>query len=190
MTAETSMVERVERLRGLLARATSGEWEWWNGCSWWRLGVANSRHQHMVLCPTTDRDGHPNLLVSAEDREFIVAAHNDMPALLDTLTAQQAEIERMRADLAVLGKDMAEYARQAGEAQGRLEMSEAAGVVEMWREECERLRGRVERLEDLALALADGDPDLDGLTNDQALALVAIRGRRNVRAALQPKEGR
>ena len=39
--------------------ATPGEWEWWNGCSWWRLGVRGT--DKTVLRPSVDHDGQPNL---------------------------------------------------------------------------------------------------------------------------------
>lgn len=78
--------------------ATPGEWEWWNGCSWWRLGVAN-RDRTCVIEPTCDSDGHPNLIVRAEDRRYIEAAQpRAVLALLD-------EIERLRGALRILTLD-------------------------------------------------------------------------------------
>ena len=45
---------------------------------------------------------------------------------------------------AVIGA--AEWARKAGEAQGKLEISEAAGILDGWMRDCERLRADNARL--------------------------------------------
>jgi hypothetical protein len=38
------------------------------------MGLAGDQGQHSaVLCPTKDHDGHPNLIVSVEDRDYIAA---------------------------------------------------------------------------------------------------------------------
>lgn len=42
--------------------------------------------------------------------------------------------------------DAAEWARKAGEAQGKLEISEAAGILDGWMRDCERLRADNARL--------------------------------------------
>lgn len=67
---------------------------------------------------------------------------------------------------------MSDYARQAGEAKGRLEMSEAAGVVDMWREHAQaaeaerdavleaRLAEAVDEIVDLLAEAADNMNDL------------------------------
>jgi hypothetical protein len=51
-------------------------WEWWNGCSWWRIGTSD-QGKPPVLEPTIDSDGHPNLICRKEDRDFIVLAVNN-----------------------------------------------------------------------------------------------------------------
>lgn len=85
----------LDTLEALAKAATQGEWEWWNGCSWWRLGAAN-RDRTRVIEPTCDSDGHPNLIVRAEDRRYIEAAQ---PRAVLTLLD---EIERLRGALGKL----------------------------------------------------------------------------------------
>ena len=57
-------------------------WEWYNGCSWWRLGIAGDQARHdAILSPTIAHDGHPNLCVSADNRTLIAAAPDLLAAL-------------------------------------------------------------------------------------------------------------
>ena len=112
------MATDLATLKAALTAATQGEWEWWNGCSWWRLGV-NDRNRSRVIEPYTAPDGHPDLIVSPEDRAFIVAAHNMMPGLI-------AEVERLREAVAA--------AEAAGEARG-LERA-AKAVIRLVAEAC------------------------------------------------------
>lgn len=78
---------------------------------------------------------------------------SEITALRQALTA-----ETQRADEAV--RLMSQYAREAGEATGRLEMSEAASVVDEWRERAERAEGElavaVDRAQRNSDALRDG----------------------------------
>lgn len=65
---------------------TKGEWKWYNGCSWWRLGTKEGRGmKDMVLRPTNDTDGHPNLICSELDRQLIAAAPDLLEACEDAL---------------------------------------------------------------------------------------------------------
>lgn len=66
------LTEIIARLEELEAKATKGPWQWFNGCSWWRLGghddeVGNGN----VIKPTKDSDGHPNLIVSEANKALI-----------------------------------------------------------------------------------------------------------------------
>jgi len=60
--------------------------------------------------------------------------------------ADNQRIAELEASLRDAMKQCSEWARQAGEAKGRLEMSEAAGIVDGWREKCEGLEAEVARL--------------------------------------------
>ena len=57
------------------------------------------------------------------------------------------EMHKLSATLREATKLMTSYAREAGEATGRLQMSEAAGIVDGWRERAEAAEARVVALE-------------------------------------------
>lgn len=72
---------------------------------------------------------------------------------LGELYAAFKRIEKLEADNARLNDalrqavvDAAEWAREAGEAQGKLEISEAAGVLDGWIRDCKRLEADNARL--------------------------------------------
>lgn len=66
------------------------------------------------------------------------------------------EIDRLRAALADATREIAAYARRAGEAEGRLRASEWPGVVDGWRERAEKAeRERDEARADHVLVLVD-----------------------------------
>lgn len=87
-------------------------------------------------------------------------------------------------------KLMSEYARQAGDAKGRLEMSETAGIVEGWRERTEKAEAQrdealrrveeVERDESQWKAIADEQANLTALAelrrNQAQSALEDLQG--------------
>ena len=62
----------------------------------------------------------------------------------DKLMARIAELEAFQQQAI---KQVCELAREAGEAKGKLEASELPGIVDGWREKCERLERRVAELE-------------------------------------------
>jgi len=64
---------------------------------------------------------------------------------------ESQRIAELEASLRDAMKQCSEWARQAGEAKGRLEMSEAAGIVDGWREKCEGLEAEVARLREALL---------------------------------------
>ena len=53
--------------------------------------------------------------------------------------AAKAEIARLQGELRKALREVSKWARVAGEAQGKLEGSELAGVVDGWREKCKAL---------------------------------------------------
>lgn len=110
-----------------------------------------------------------------EDAEHIIGQHRDMQLMADEITALRARIAEDQAQIAALTtyrenlrdevielrariaeleafqqqaiKQVCELAREAGEAKGKLEASEMPGIVDGWREKCERLERRVAELE-------------------------------------------
>lgn len=60
---------------------TQGKWTWYNGCSWWRLGTEEGQgaKETLIICPTIDTDGHPNLICNQWNRNLIASA----PELLE-----------------------------------------------------------------------------------------------------------
>ncbi|UPT53176.1 hypothetical protein [Synechococcus phage Ssp-JY42] len=59
------------------------------------------------------------------------------PALIERLKPIEELIQRLEGERDEAIRFMSQYAREAGEAKGRLEMSEAAGIVDGWRERTE-----------------------------------------------------
>lgn len=50
------------KLRELMEKATQGEWELWDSCSWRRIGIKNQFNSRaQILEPTIASDGHPDL---------------------------------------------------------------------------------------------------------------------------------
>lgn len=72
-----------------------------------------------------------------------MAARN-AAAAITTLRARIAELEAFQQQAIT---QVCELAREAGEAKGKLEASELPGIVDGWREKCERLDRRVAALE-------------------------------------------
>ena len=73
---------------------------------------------------------------------FTVVKRADVVAILSAYDAAVAA-----RDAAIIA--MVEYAREAGEAKGRLEGSEAAGAVDIWREHAQAAEARADRMEKL-----------------------------------------
>ena len=69
--------------------------------------------------------------------------HEDATNLVK-LQARVAELEAFQQQAIT---QVCELAREAGEAKGKLEASELPGIVDGWREKCERLERRVAELE-------------------------------------------
>lgn len=57
----------------------------------------------------------------------------------DTIRLQDERIARLQGELRKALREVSKWARVAGEAQGKLEGSELAGVVDGWREKCDAL---------------------------------------------------
>jgi hypothetical protein len=78
----------LDALRRLHAASTQGEWVVQDGCSWRRIGAHGDGD---VLCPTTARDGHPDLDGRNRDADlaFIVAAHAAVPGLIERVESHE-----------------------------------------------------------------------------------------------------
>jgi len=88
--------EQRQDLRAKCEAATPGPWDWetYVGCSK-PLGLSDE-HGHDVLLATTDEDNATHIEVSVADAEFIVAARNALPALLDERDELADELERAK----------------------------------------------------------------------------------------------
>lgn len=76
-------------------------------------------------------------------------------------------IEALEAALANAYRESSKWAREAGEAKGRLEGSEAAGAVDGWRERAEVAEAKLR----VAVEALDGIADYPGLHADEAAHL-------------------
>lgn len=95
-------------------------------------------------------------LADYEDRCELAQDLSEAAKLLEERTRELEEVRKARDEAAHL---MSQYAREAGEATGRLEMSEAAGIVDGWRERAQA----AERLADeLAGVLSEIIGSTDG----------------------------
>ena len=70
----------------------------------------------------------------------------DGPEAADHIEKLEADKARLNDALRQAVIDAAEWARKAGEAQGKLEISEAAGILDGWIRDCEQLRADNARL--------------------------------------------
>jgi flagellar biosynthesis/type III secretory pathway protein FliH len=77
--------------------------------------------------------------------DAIVSHENELDQAL-IKTSQR--IAKQQETITEAVKQISQLAREAGEAKGKLEMSEAAGVVEGWRERAEAAEARVQKLEE------------------------------------------
>lgn len=92
---------RLQEIREREKWATTGPWELWAGCSWRRFGVADQ--SRTVIEPiVAQTDGHPDLIVSEYDAEFVVHARSDIPYLLAELEKARELLQRWSDDSTVL----------------------------------------------------------------------------------------
>lgn len=91
------------------------------------------------------------------------------------ITAMRARIAELEAFQQQAIKQVCELAREAGEAKGKLEASELPGIVDGWREKCERLERRVAELEAcIDLVIPD---DCKSQLHEDATNLVKLQAR-------------
>jgi hypothetical protein len=87
------MTDRFKEIRERAEAATEGPWEWWDSCSWRRLGVKDDYGNH-VLQPHVASDGHPDVICEKSNRDFIAHSRTDIPYLLDEIAKRDALLER------------------------------------------------------------------------------------------------
>ena len=111
-----------------------------------------------------------------------------------TITHMEAadHIEKLEADKARLDDalrqaviDAAEWARKAGEAQGKLEISEAAGILDGWIRDCEQLRADKALLREALIRIDGHYTDNPCATAEEADRLTIEEMAQMARAALQ-----
>ena len=83
-----------------------------------------------------------------------VQNHHDRIEAADHIEKLEADNARLNDALRQAVIDAAEWARKAGEAQGKLEISEAAGILDGWKRDCERLRADNARLREALETIA------------------------------------
>lgn len=71
------------------------------------------------------------------ERSLFLASGQDDPHSV-TITELCAALRTLKAERDAAWRECSDWARKAGEAQGRLEASELAGVVDGWRERAEK----------------------------------------------------
>lgn len=91
---------KLDEIRARLEEATPGPWEWYNGCSWWRLGLADDQAQDTkVMSPHVCSDGQPTIVVSSSDRALTENAPADIAYLLDQVDNLAAIVKTAAKDL-------------------------------------------------------------------------------------------
>ena len=89
------------------------------------------------------RECHENINLKAD---FIDAKINQLAEADEKIEQLTAEVERLNEALRECVMEAADWARQAGEAKGKLEGSEMPGIVDGWKAENERLREALNRI--------------------------------------------
>lgn len=111
----------------------------------------------------------------AEDQAQIAALTTYRENLRDEVIELRARIAELEAFQQQAIKQVCELAREAGEAKGKLEASELPGIVDGWREKCERLERRVAELEAcIDLVIPD---DCKSQLHEDATNMVKLQAR-------------
>ena len=88
--------------------------------------------------------------VARVEAELALAGPHAMVSVhpIDDLRTILTALERAERLVDVAVREIRHYAAEAGEAKGRLEMSEAAGIVDMWRDHAKAAEARATRAEE------------------------------------------
>ncbi len=90
------------------------------------------------------------------DRAPLYSIAISLKRIADAPSEAAARITELEGDLKTAFREISKLAREAGEAKGRLAMSEAAGIVDGWRERAERAEARCRALENASPAEPSG----------------------------------
>ena len=92
---------------------------------------------------------------------WLTLTRDEIHQAADAIEKLETDNARLNDALRQAVIDAAEWARKAGEAQGKLEISEAAGILDGWVRDCERLRADNARLREALEGLKAAVDDLD-----------------------------
>lgn len=135
-----------------------------------------------MIAPTQQQpDGEGAGLVERLRANADPRCHQHVPSLseeaathIEALTRRLAQAEADR-DAAL--RECTRLATEAGEAQGRLEMSEAAGIVDGWREKCEGLeRALAEAQQQASSELTDEWRTIETAPQEELFRCLATNG--------------
>lgn len=145
----------ITRLRELLAAATAGPWA--GMCS---FVIEAAKGPHHTVCSFVNCDGDGGV-----NQRLVIAMRNAIPALLDKLASQAAEIDRWRSDWKRIAADEAVW-YTLSDIFGVEGMTNAAGVVsgvtEKWNERQARVAELGRELESLRESQRKIDADAGG----------------------------
>jgi len=109
------------------------------------------------------------------DRAPLYSIAISLKRIADAPSEAAARITELEGDLKAAFREISKLAREAGEAKGRLAMSEAAGIVDGWRERAERAEARCRALESASPAEPSGWRPIDQAP-DLGRKIVALFG--------------
>lgn len=118
------------------------------------------------------------------DRAPLYSIAISLKRIADAPSEAAARITELEGDLKAAFREISKLAREAGEATGRLAMSEAAGIVDGWRERAERAEARCRALEEALRPFAEACAHLHPSQPDDGVTLDGFEVRDFRRAAL------
>lgn len=108
------------------------------------------------------------------DRAPLYSIAISLKRIADAPSEAAARIAELEGDLKTAFREISKLAREAGEAKGRLEMSEAAGIVDGWRERAERAEARCRALENASPAEPSGWRPMESAPKDGTYILARV----------------
>lgn len=111
------------------------------------------------------------------DRAPLYSIAISLKRIADAPSEAAARIAELEGDLKAAFREISKLAREAGEAKGRLEMSEAAGIVDGWRERAERAEARCRALESASPAEPSGWRPMESAPKDGTYILARVAPR-------------
>ncbi len=108
------------------------------------------------------------------DRAPLYSIAISLKRIADAPSEAAARITELESDLKTAFREISKLAREAGEATGRLAMSEAAGIVDGWRERAERAEARCRALENASPAEPSGWRPMESAPKDGTYILARV----------------